>query len=153
MAEAGIPSIVRIGRGFDEALRLEALDEGRGGCARHTQLAGDVARPGAVRPAEIHGRHHGVGPLREPKALVGAIPGALDGLPGGNNRIGELEGELRPISHQPSAIGRIIVNMLIVNIRNICVPAIPGVSEGEKLDQQVSDQSTFDSFAQRRHFS
>src|SRR5439155_19705226 len=73
--------VVWIGRRFDEALGLQALDEARGGGARHTQLARDVARPGAVRPAEIDGRHHGVAPLREAKAPVGAVAGTVDSLP------------------------------------------------------------------------
>ena len=82
--------VVRIGGRLDEPLALEALDEGRGGGTRHAQLARDVARPGPVRPAQVHRRHHGVGSLRQPEALIGAIAGAFDGLLSRDDGVGEL---------------------------------------------------------------
>ncbi len=88
--DANAAVVIRIGRRLDEPLGLEALDERRGGRPRHAQRARHVARPGPVRPPQIHRRHHGVGPLRQPEALVGAIAGALDGLPSRDHGVGEL---------------------------------------------------------------
>ena len=82
--------VIRISRRLDEPLGLEALDEGRGRGPRHAQRARDVARPGPVRAPQIDRRHHGVGPLRKPEALIGAIAGALDCLLSRDHGVGEL---------------------------------------------------------------
>src|SRR2546427_9379583 len=79
-----------------------------------------------------------MGPLGQAEALVGPVAGALDGLVGRCNGVGELQCQLRAVAH--------VVNMLIVNILNRYQ------LRNTRAVQQVSDQSTFDSRLQRTHF-
>src|SRR5439155_22199252 len=115
--------VCRVRRGLDQPLGLESLDERGGGRAGHAQLGGDLLGAGAVRPTQVDGHQRCLGPVRQAVGAERAVTGSLRCRLGGDDGVGQLQGQLGTICHASSVIRYPYtvevgdeVNMLIVNI-------------------------------------